>query len=225
MRTLVLGDIHGAYQALMQVFEKSKFDYKKDRLICLGDVADGWVDVHQCFDELLKVKNLVYIRGNHDQWLKDYFSKGKEPRVWTLQGGQNSIRSYLCHNDELKKKHLAFLKKTKCYFVDEKNRVYVHGGLKPAIPVESNEKIFLMWDRLLWENRNSDSYRIMQYREVYVGHTSIYNFSRFPLRNHNVWFMDTGAGWEGVLSIMDVDTKEFWQSDKCSDLYHGVIGR
>ena len=31
--------------------------------------------------------------------------------------------------------------------------------------------------------------------------------------------MDTGAGYEGKLSIMNVDTEDFWQSDKVSDLY------
>ena len=55
MRTLVCGDIHGAHRALLQCFEKSSFDYEKDKLICLGDVADGWSEVPECFDELLKV--------------------------------------------------------------------------------------------------------------------------------------------------------------------------
>jgi len=29
----------------------------------------------------------------------------------------------------------------------------------------------------------------------------------------NIYNLDTGAGHTGRLSIMDVDTKEFWQSD------------
>jgi len=31
--------------------------------------------------------------------------------------------------------------------------------------------------------------------------------------------MDTGAGWSGKLTIMDIDTNEFWQSDVVKDLY------
>ncbi len=42
MRTFVLGDVHGAARALKQVLERSSFDYSADRLVCLGDVADGW---------------------------------------------------------------------------------------------------------------------------------------------------------------------------------------
>ena len=45
MKTFAIGDIHGAYKAMMQCFERSKFDYKKDRLIVMGDVCDGYPDV------------------------------------------------------------------------------------------------------------------------------------------------------------------------------------
>jgi serine/threonine protein phosphatase 1 len=41
MRTFAIGDIHGAYKAMMQCFERSGFDYKKDHLIVMGDVCDG----------------------------------------------------------------------------------------------------------------------------------------------------------------------------------------
>ena len=39
MKTFVIGDIHGAYKALLQCFERSGFDYEKDHLIVLGDVC------------------------------------------------------------------------------------------------------------------------------------------------------------------------------------------
>jgi len=31
LKTYAIGDIHGAFKALIQCFERSKFDYKKDR--------------------------------------------------------------------------------------------------------------------------------------------------------------------------------------------------
>jgi len=37
----VIGDIHGAYKALIQVLNKVGFDYDNDELIGLGDVCDG----------------------------------------------------------------------------------------------------------------------------------------------------------------------------------------
>jgi serine/threonine protein phosphatase 1 len=38
MRTLVMGDIHGAHKALVQCLEKSGFNMEHDRLIQLGDI-------------------------------------------------------------------------------------------------------------------------------------------------------------------------------------------
>ena len=38
-RTLVVGDIHGAYKALLQVLERACFNPQTDTLIALGDVV------------------------------------------------------------------------------------------------------------------------------------------------------------------------------------------
>ena len=65
-RRFVVGDIHGAHKALVQCLKRSNFNYEEDELICLGDVADGWTEVPELFDELLKIKKLIYIMGNHD---------------------------------------------------------------------------------------------------------------------------------------------------------------
>jgi serine/threonine protein phosphatase 1 len=46
-----------------------------------------------------------------------------------------------------------------------------------------------------------------------------------PLKYGNVWFMDTGGGWEGKLSMMNVDTEEIFQSDLVLDLYPEERGR
>lgn len=229
MKTFVLGDSHGAYRALKQVLEKSSFDYENDRLICLGDVADGWPEVPELIEELMKIKNLVFIRGNHDQWLKDFLKEGKQPDVWVLQGGASSKDSYLFRRPELMKKHLEFLvKNRRFYFVDEENRCYVHGGLEPGVPMNKQNNQVLMWDRRLWDERHrSDQKRVLtqQFKEIYCGHTSIYHFSHKPINYMNVWFMDTGGGWEGVLSLMNVDTKEVFQSDVVQELYPETRGR
>ncbi|MCA9398849.1 MAG: metallophosphoesterase, partial [Candidatus Omnitrophica bacterium] len=55
MRVFAIGDIHGAYKALIQCLERSGFDYQKDRLIVLGDVCDGYPQAKKCISELLKI--------------------------------------------------------------------------------------------------------------------------------------------------------------------------
>ena len=40
MKIFAIGDIHGAYKAMMQCFVRLKFDYKKDRLIVMGSLYE-----------------------------------------------------------------------------------------------------------------------------------------------------------------------------------------
>jgi serine/threonine protein phosphatase 1 len=41
----------------------------------------------------------------------------------------------------------------------------------------------------------------------------------------NIWNVDTGAAFKGPLTILDVDTKEFWQSESLPTLYPNEKGR
>jgi serine/threonine protein phosphatase 1 len=224
-RTLVLGDVHGGLKALKQVLERSNFDYENDKLICLGDFADGWTDTAECFEEIFKIKHLMYTRGNHDQWLKDWLKYGKRPDVWLYQGGENTVSSYHRNPESWKKKHFAFLKAMPIYYIDEENRLFLHGGCSQSgLHPKDTDKMFLMWDRDLWHNRHN--LPPLPFKEVYVGHTSTWRLSDVPVNKSNVWFMDQGGGWEGKLSLMDVDTKEFWQSDVVAHLYRDeTVGR
>ena len=99
MRTLAIGDIHGNYKALMQCFERSKFDDNKDRLIVLGDVYDSFADSAKCVEELMKIEDLIWIKGNHDEWVRMWFEDEWEERPlneigWLSQGGYNTKESY-----------------------------------------------------------------------------------------------------------------------------------
>jgi serine/threonine protein phosphatase 1 len=41
----------------------------------------------------------------------------------------------------------------------------------------------------------------------------------------NVWNVDTGAAFLGKLSALNVETKDFWQSDIVQQLYPNEKGR
>lgn len=235
-RTLVLGDVHGAHRALVQVLERSAFDRSRDRLIFLGDVADAWPQTRECIDELLGIPNLVAMIGNHDQWFQEWAEGGSPDFMWVMQGGKATIASYGFQRDGVPPAHREYLKRAKLWH-EEDGRIFLHGGWPwHYSPHPMGCPDLVTWDRELWTEAllreqiakidNSPAAQITMFREVYVGHTTTTRagFTE-PAHQCEVWNMDQGAGYEGRLSIMDIDTKEFWQSDPVGDLYPGVTGR
>lgn len=237
-RTFVMGDIHGAHKALIQCLERSGFDYKQDTLIQLGDVADGWHEVKECVDVLLSIKNLIAIRGNHDDWLRTFLETYFHPEFWR-QGGEGTLRSYsnengICNPDCFPESHRMFFKKQKLFYIDDKNRCFVHGGFNNEIRFRGQPESLYYWDRSLWKKaqsvkgKNNKLKTVDDFSEIFIGHTASSNRDNKeakPLCAGGVWNLDTGTGWEGKLTIMDVKTHLYWQSDFVRTLYPGINGR
>jgi serine/threonine protein phosphatase 1 len=222
MKRYVIGDIHGRYEALMEVLDKVNFDYNEDKLFVIGDVVDGGRDSKKVIDELLKIKNLIYIYGNHDLWLIDHIKSGWYEEIWLQQGGKETLKSYgasfiKCMSDVtlLNTEHLNipcthqdFFNKGKYYHIEDE-MLFVHGGFRPEIGIEHETKHNMVWDRDLIEYAREGNI-IKPYDYVFVGHTTTQFFdSTEPVRFKNLFMMDCGAGWNGRLAIMDIDTKKF----------------
>lgn len=238
MKRFVMGDIHGGYRAMLQCFERSGFDYDNDMLIFLGDFCDGWSQSREVLHELMKIKNLVKILGNHDVMMRDathQFMIYREYDLWLRNGGQTTLNSF-GGKSGITDEEKEFIASGECYFVLD-NKCFVHAGI-PTWRFHSAEDAFkmdkvaeddLIWDRSLASRMftayktNMPSKLSISFDEVYVGHTPV-NVTG-PLNVEFLWFMDSGAGWDGVLSIMDIDTKEYWVSDVVKTLYPGETGR
>lgn len=223
-REFVIGDIHGAYRALRQCLARADFDYARDHLICLGDVADGWPETRDSINELLRIKNLTYILGNHDWWMLQWMLTGKVEDLWYAQGGKATIDSY---PDAVPDAHIKLLSHAALYHV-QRNRLFVHAGIDPLRSVEEQNQDIFLWDRrlaslVLSHYPHCDGQRVSSFDEIYLGHTPVP--FRHPINCMGIWMMDTGAGWSGVLSMMDLESKEIFTSDPVPDLYPGVQGR
>lgn len=154
--------------------ERSEFDYENDRLICLGDVADGWPDTRASINELLKIKCLTYILGNHDWWTLQWMLTGRVEDTWYRQGGKATIESY---PEAIPPEHLAFLSEASLYHVHE-NKLFVHAGIYPSKPLDKQDQDIFLWDRTLamlalGRYPHSAEGQISTFDEIYVGHTPI----------------------------------------------------
>lgn len=223
-RTFVMGDVHGAHRALVQCLARARFDYQRDTLICLGDVTDGWPETKACINELLKIRQLVYLLGNHDWWTRHWMATGEATEGWLTQGGLATVQSYQNKPDD---GHLNFLQNASPFFISD-GRLFVHGGIDTRKPFDADDWDTFLWDRSLANRallaaRTGSREKLTPYKEVFIGHTPV--FGGRPVAGGGVWLMDTGAGWDGVLTLMDVHTKELFSSDPVPALYPGVKGR
>ena len=227
MRTFVIGDIHGAAKALDQCLERAEFDPENDELICLGDVCDGWPETRRCIERLMSFKNLVFVQGNHDQMTLDWAREGIMDEVWLNQGGRQTIDSY---PDGMPSDHIHFLAEAPYYHIRE-NKLFVHAGILPEKPLEDQGPDIFLWNRELFyealEAKQRDSPVVFtDFDEIYLGHTPIHHYGWLePVLSGNVWFMDTGAAWQGTLSMMDIHSKEVIINDPVMDLYPPGSGR
>ena len=233
-QTFVIGDIHGGLKALHQVLERAKIN-PDDQLIFLGDYVDRWYESAQTISFLInlsKTHNCIFIRGNHDDLLQQWLQGAPRNDMWLDAGGSQTIQSYKNINLETRQNHLTFLKSLKNYYLDNQNRLFVHGGFTHQRGVQYEwHQSMLYWDRTLWETalslnpalQKTDLYypkRLKRYHEIYIGHTATTDIGETTPQNRaTVWNVDTGAGYFGRLSIMNIDTKEFWQSDRLDILY------
>lgn len=220
-----LGDAHGGYRALLQVLKLSNFNKEIDTLICLGDVCDGWPETVQLIDELLTIPNLITIEGNHDTWCYEWLKFGTDHWIWTTQGGEATIASYFTDMDK-KEIHLKeYFNKMNPYYIDSNNNAYVHGGYTSKLGLGHGRLTEYTWDRSLWEKAKSAKKETLNmtkmYNKVFIGHTSL-GWPTLPEKRGNVWNLDTGGGWEGALTLMNVDTEEYFMSDRVMDLYPEV---
>lgn len=240
MRTLVIGDIHGGLRALHQIIERAKVS-PTDTLIFLGDYVDGWSQSPQVIDYLIELKkthNCIFIRGNHDELLLEWLVNKADNPMWFKHGGESTVLAYANLSEEIIEKHIGFLKTLENYYLDSQNRLFIHAGFTNVNGVEHEyfPKLFY-WDRTLWETAlaldktlDSDSVfypkRFTLYHEIYLGHTPVSRINKtVPVQMANVWNVDTSAAFEGPLTVMDVKTKEFWQSEPLPNLYPTEKGR
>ncbi|WP_037318087.1 metallophosphoesterase family protein [Salegentibacter sp. Hel_I_6] len=239
-RSIAIGDIHGGLKALIQLLEKIELT-PEDELIFLGDYVDGWSDsanVVSYLIDLARQNTCIFLRGNHDDLTHKWLVTGNLNEKWLEHGGQSSIDAYRNFSSEEKNQHIEFYEQMLNYYVDKKNRLFVHAGFTNQHgPEQEYHETGFYWDRTLWEmalsldkNIKPDDInypkRLQIFEEIFIGHTPVTRINKDePVKKANIWNVDTGAAFMGKLSAIDVNSKEIWQSEPVFKLYPNEEGR
>ena len=240
MKTYVIGDIHGGYRALRELFELDHLKYT-DRYIFLGDYVDGWSEAVETVDFLIDLAgkaDCIFIKGNHDYLIQQYLNKGDAPELWLRSGGAITRQNYQSMDSDKLARHKAFYDSLTLYHIDDQSRLFVHAGFTNLHgPQHEYFKNLVFWDRTLWEtakaldpNLAQDDLRYPKrmklFKEIYIGHTPVTRIGKtVPVRFGNVINVDTGAAFKGPLTIMEAETGDYWQSTPVYQLYPDESGR
>lgn len=223
-----LGDIADGWS---QVYECVDELLSIDNLICLKGNHDDWF-----FQWIMTGVHPQKWKQGGDGTLKSYCNiLGKNIQV-TSDGLLTDLNPA-----DLPEIHRRFFYLQHLKYIDDENRCFVHGGFNRHVPIKDQEPWILYWDRDLWYSamsfaatirgdKNTATPRSIKtvdgFKEIYIGHTATTAWGKdTPMQAGNVWNLDTGAGFKGKLTIMDIDTKEYWQSDRVEELYKDEKGR
>lgn len=238
--TYVIGDIHGGKKALEQLIKKLHLS-PKDHLIFLGDYCDGWSESAETLLFLMtlrKTQSCTFIKGNHDALTLEWLVTGKRKEDWLKHGGLATVQSFSKLADYEIAEIKTFLGSLKTYVIDDKNRLFLHAGFTHLQgPQREYFEEMCYWDRTLWEaalavegNVLEDDIhypsRLKIFKEIYIGHTPTVRINKTtPVNAACVWNVDTGAAFYGPLTALNIDTKEYIQTDPVYTFYSDERGR
>ena len=207
-KIFAIGDIHGCYDRLKTLMDKIPINFSCDTLVFIGDYIDRGPYSVEVVDYLMQLKNrvpdIVFLKGNHEDML-DKFINGVDRFTYLLNGGQQTLDSYLTKPVQsdfypIPPDHMEFFKSLRLYYETEEF-IFVHAGLRPRVPLESQKPQDLLWIR--------DKFISTKYdfgKRVIFGHTPL----KQPLVERNKIGIDTGAVYGNKLTCVRLPELVFY---------------
>lgn len=206
-RLIAIGDIHGGSYELAHVL-KAIGVQSTDTIVTVGDYVDRGIDSKGVLDVMISLAqdcHLVPILGNHDEMMLRSRDDRRIFRDWLGMGGGLALDSYgeTRQIDLIPQKHFQFLETCQPYFETDEF-IFTHANYDPDRPFDQQRPGVLRWESL--KDRMPGMH--LSGKTVVLGHTP-----RDKVLNlGHLICVDTGCGFDGPLTAMDVKTGQIWQS-------------
>ncbi len=211
VRTLAIGDIHGASAALDALMDAVK-PTPDDVLVFLGDYVDRGPDSKGVLDRLLALSQslqLVCLRGNHELMMLNARTDRSALKTWLSVGGTQTLASYGVAGRAtlaaVPPEHWQFLVERCGDYFETDTHIFVHANLYPGLELADQPELMLFWEFLQGPIDHISG------KSVVCGHTS--QRSGEPLAWRKTVCIDTHAYGGGWLTCLDVETRSYWQAD------------
>lgn len=143
MRSIVIGDVHGCYEELMELFDELNVD-SSDRIIFVGDLVDKGPQSFRCVSMARALKCQVVL-GNHEEkyirFAKHVAKKNNDPsyKIPMQMDGEKLELFELLQSEGLVGWFGSFPDYMR-FSTASRNFIVVHGGLVPGIRLEDQKR-------------------------------------------------------------------------------------
>lgn len=217
-RRIVIGDVHGQYQALIKLLEALNLT-DLDEVYFLGDLIDRGPDSSKVVTLVID-NNYNCLLGNHEDMLLTAVGNGKLNRdnfhAWLYSGGYATLESY---KNNIPQKHLDWFKQLPLYF-DLGDFWLVHAGIEPSLPISKQSSNQFCWIR---REFHATTKPYFPNKLIITGHTITFTFPGVKPGQ-----IAKGAGWIGIetgayhpksgwLTALDLDNEIVHQINTLED--------
>ncbi|MDQ3665375.1 MAG: metallophosphoesterase [Acidobacteriota bacterium] len=199
-RTIVVGDIHGCYDELMDLLEQLNFG-ASDRIVSVGDLITKGPKNREVLELFMTDSRFATVIGNHDLALRRHWS-GEEIELKSTQKDTHK---------ELKDDRDRFIPYLNSlpFMIDLGSHLVVHAGLRPNVELNSQTTEDLTQIRSLGEDRESKDGT--PWYDVYDGEKVVL-FGHWPApeprRGKMALGLDTGCVYGHQLTAYTIETGE-----------------
>jgi serine/threonine protein phosphatase 1 len=226
-RIYAIGDIHGRldlFQKLVRMIEKDNAlrPRAKVKMIVLGDFIDRGPDsaevVHALQAIAAKTRNLVVLKGNHEQAMVGGLAGDFDAlELWLAYGGAATLASWgvpeaLIGMHDVRALLAAAEQKIPASVTNWMDRLpttyragdylFVHAGVRPGVPLDRQEAKDLLWIRGSFLESGEDHGAMIVH-----GHSIREEGADFQSNRIGI---DTGAYRTGVLTALGIEADRCW---------------
>jgi len=150
--TYVIPDIHGRYDLLSEALAEIAAHSAGEAgiIVTIGDYVDKGPDSNAVIERLLSGVGpgwiLVALKGNHDAMMLEALRDPSKLAAWLDKGGDTALASYGGDLAAVPESHIVWLEQLQLLHIDAQ-RLYVHAGVDPGIPLDRQSEATLMWKR------------------------------------------------------------------------------
>lgn len=209
-RIIAIGDIHGHSAALKSILDLAS-PRQEDTVVFLGDYIDRGPDSRGVIEQVIDLADhcqVVSLLGNHEEMFLDALADGRYLRTWLENGGEAALKSYGTDHDisKIPGGHIDFLSNLRRFY-DTDSHFFIHANYAPNWPLEQHDSNTALWLPLVEIPGPHYSGKI-----AVVGHTPQSNGE--ILDCGHLICIDTGCGFGGFLTALDVTDGQIWQVDE-----------